>query len=240
MHLINPFHRLALLAGATIVFVPFMASPATAAITLDQFTIIAGGWQLEQRCDHLDADKHDALGTIAAQAEIDAVRSYGASSVTDVLAGAEQFGKEKGAACGDETLEAVDRAYDMAEQYALAITAEAKRKRSRRISRRLKTPQLEVEAPRRSALSRFGSQTEAYYLQHRCRHLPYEQALAFWKLIKKHHLALMKNYGAGAVNQVSRRAKNKAYGMFVFCGPKTRSKVYAGLHTIRADRSTRY
>ncbi len=242
MRLINPFRKLSVLAAAAALLMPLMPGSAGAAISIDNFTIIAGGWQLERRCDHLDASKHDALGEIAAHAELDAAHRHGAAKVTTVLESAEQFGQEMGANCGDETFEAVTSAYGVAERYALARTAEVNRKTTRKKKRRQRTVTAtpEIAAPHRSALARFGSQTEAYYLQRRCRHLPYKQDLAFWKLIRKHHYALIRRFGAGAVGRVSRQAKHDAYSSSVYCGAKTKSMVYAGLHTIRGDASVRY
>lgn len=244
MRFINPFRNATLLAGAAALVSSMLPLAANAAISIDQFTVIAGGWQLERQCGHLTSEQHDALGEITAHAEVDAARRHGAAKVREVLDGAEQFGQEMGANCGDETHDAVNSAYGMAQQYVVARNAETtrqtERKRKKKKRSRTVTATPEVNAPRRSALARFGSQTEAYYLQRRCRHLPYKQDLAFWKLIRKHHYALIGRYGAGAVGRVSRRAKHNAYSASVYCGAKTRSMVYAGLHTIRGDRSVRY
>lgn len=242
MRFFNSFRNATLLTGAAVVVSSMLPLSAQAAISLDNFTVIAGGWQLERRCEHLDPDQHDNLGEVVAHAEVDAVRNHGAAKVKEVLQGAKQFGREMGANCGDETHDAVNSAYGVALQYVTARTAETKRKteRKRKKQYRTTTPTPEVTARHRSALARFGSQTEAYYLQRRCKHLPYKQDLAFWKLIRKHHYALIRRYGAGAVGRVSRRAKHQAYSASVYCGAKTRSMVYAGLHTIRNDRSVRY
>ena len=127
MRFINPFRNATLLAGAAIVVSSMLPLPAQAAISLDNFTVIAGGWQLERRCGHLDPDQHDNLGEVVAHAEVDAARHHGAAKVKEVLQGAKQFGEEMGADCGDETHDAVNSAYGVALQYVAARTAETNR-----------------------------------------------------------------------------------------------------------------
>ena len=242
MRFISPFRNATLLACAAVAVTSVLSPTAHAAISIDRFTVIAGGWQLERRCDHLDPDQRETLSEVTAHAEVDAARQHGAEKVRQVLSGAKQFGQEMGANCGDETHDAVNSAYGVALQYVATRTAETNRKtdRKRKKQSRTVTPTPKNTTRQRSALARFGSQTEAYYLQRRCKHLPYKQDLAFWKLIRKHHFALIGRYGAGAVGRVSRRAKHNAYSASVYCGAKTRSMVYAGLYTIRGDRSVRY
>ncbi len=236
MHLSNPFRRAALWAAGAAIVTCLVAPPASAELSLDKFTVIAGGWQLERRCGHLDAAERDDLGDIVARAEVDAANRHGVGAVRDVLHGAQKFGREEGANCGDETRQAVERAYSVARDYALELDAYPTYDT---ITNGTHTHSYEDDddygAPRRSRLERFGSQTEAYYLQLRCRHLPYETALEFWELIKKHHYALIRRYGTHAVGRVSRQAKHDAYSSSVYCGPKTWSMVWAGLYTIRGD-----
>lgn len=211
---------------------------ARAAISLDQFTVVVGGWQLEQRCNHLSAVKHDNLGRVAAAAEVEAARKYGVAKVAEVLKGAEQFGEEKGANCGDETSQAVMRSYEVAAQYAASRNAYVKSPQKRTQTRKRESNNTVIPVPRtmgHEALTRYGTQTEAYYLQRRCHHLPYNQDLAFWNLIKTRHYALIREYGAGAVGRVSRQAKANANSASVRCGPTTYKTVRTGLRSIRRD-----
>lgn len=231
------------LLGAALLFASVLGPQAASAATLDDFTVIVGGWQLERHCKHLDSDKRSTLGEIAAHAEIDMAGKYGAEKVGTVVNGAEEFGKEMGANCGDETMSAVDQSYGVAVEYATARTAEAnrrakrkqtKQRKTRKTKRKTREEKIETRATK-PALARYGVQTEAYYLQYRCRHLNYSQAKAFWNLIKHQHYALIRLYGAGAVGRVSRRAKSSANASSVYCGAKTRRKVQAGLQAIRQD-----
>lgn len=227
MHPIHSLRALALAAGLVAALGAW--APAQAAISLDHFTVIVGGWQLERRCTHLDAGKHDTLGRIAARAELEAAGAHGADKVTEVLEGAEAFGKEQAGNCGAETREAVRRSYSIAVQFATARSTENRPRRDETVT---------ALQPSRKRLVRFGAQTEAYYLQRRCRHLPYKQDLAFWKLIRKQHYALIAKFGAGAVGRVSRRAKHNANRASVRCGVQTETAVYDGLHAIRRDVSS--
>lgn len=206
-----------------------------AATSLDQFTVIVGGWQLERRCEHLEPGQRDALGQIAAHAEIDMADQHGVAKVREVLAGAEQFGEQMAANCGEETQEAVTQSYGVAKEYASA-----------RVAAQTKTakPDTAVVTPRtkkkkkpagRKDLARFGRQTEAYYLQLRCKHLSYETALRFWKMIAKRHYALIDKYGAGAVGRTSRGAKVSAQSGAVRCGARTSGKIERGMNAIRRD-----
>lgn len=137
--------KLTVHAIATVVLVVAggVAPDVATANSLDRFTVIAGGWQLERRCQHLDGGARDTFGQIAAHAEVDMAGKHGAGNVKQVLAGAEQFGQEKGANCSDETRQAVNRSYGVARQYAqeqTAIvkqrTAAAKRKAERKAQRK--------------------------------------------------------------------------------------------------------
>jgi len=270
-----------------------------AKLSLDEFTVIAGGWQLERRCNHLNATRHDELSRIVAHAEIDVAKRHGGAKIKKVLSAADQFGEEKGANCGNETARAVKGAYAVAERWASAKTAATeraenkrtaekkrraekkrlaeeervkRRKEKQRLAKQRRDEQREAnrrqdeqlesdrrrdeqrEADRRRdeqrqaereaedngenigsrnrTLVRFGAQTRAYYLDLRCKHLPYKQALRFWKLIARKHRALTRRHGAGTVNRVSRRAKASAKAR---CGATTRRLVQRGLAGIRRD-----
>lgn len=248
----NWFSGKSLIAGAALLMTA-VTPGASGAATLDEFTVIVGGWQLERHCKHLSASKRSTLGEAAAHAEIDMARQHGATEVNRIVEGAEAFGREKGADCGTETQQAVIRSYGFAIAYAKEKTAKVsrktrkvekrkveKRKTEKREAREQEQEDVVVEAPNETrktsgALKRYRKQTEAYYLQYRCRHLPYRQAVAFWNLIKTQHYALIRKYGAGAVGRMSRQAKSRANRDSVYCGAKTRKKVHAGLRSVRRD-----
>ncbi|MGI9414699.1 MAG: hypothetical protein ACR2PM_13580 [Hyphomicrobiales bacterium] len=237
-------------ASAAAIFLAFGSAAAAqgddARLSLDEFTVIAGGWQLERRCNHLGSTKHEELGRIVAHAEIDVAKRHGGERIKKVLAAADQFGEEKGANCGGQTVRAVKGAYNVAERWARATTviadlaeekraAEKKRKADKkRKARRQAETERETASTGNRTLVRFGAQTRAYYLDLRCKHLPYRQALRFWKLIARKHRALTRTHGAGAVNRVSRQAKASAIAR---CGPTTRRLVQRGLSGIRQDVS---
>ena len=250
------FSGKSLIVGAALAAVTAM--PGAQAATLDEFTVIVGGWQLERHCKHLSDGKRATLGEAAAHAEIDMARQHGATEVNRIVEGAEAFGREKGADCGTETRQAVIRSYGFAIAYAKEKTAKVsrktrkaekrkaekrkaeKRKTEKREARKQEPEEVVVEAPSETratsgALKRYRKQTEAYYLQYRCKHLPYRQAVAFWNLIKTQHYALIRKYGAGAVGRMSRQAKSRANRGSVYCGANTRKKVHAGLRSVRRD-----
>jgi len=245
------------------------AASKDANLSLDEFTVIAGGWQLERRCNHLNSTKHEELSRIVAHAEIEVAKKHGGDKIKKVLAAADQFGKEKGANCGNETARAVNGAFTVAERWASAKTAqtsraeekraaekkrraerkrrqeesrEERRRERERLARQRRDEQRDVDrddddngedlGSRNRTLVRFGAQTRAYYLDLRCKHLPYRQALRFWKLIAQKHRALSRQHGARTVNRVSRRAKASAKAR---CGPTTRRLVRRGLAAIRRD-----
>lgn len=83
------------------------------------------------------------------------------------------------------------------------------------------------------SIARFRSQTRAYYLQRRCNHLSYNQALRFWELIAAQHDRMIRKYGAGAVSRAQRQARSAARGPR--CSPSTKRQVNAGLRGIRHD-----
>ncbi len=82
-------------------------------------------------------------------------------------------------------------------------------------------------------LRRFTMQTRAYYIQRRCKHLPYAQDLSFWKMIATSHKRLMRKLGSGAVGRAQKRAKLAAYR--ARCGCKTEQQVIAGFRGIKRD-----
>ena len=208
--------------------------PVRAAPSLDQFTVIVGGWQLERRCEHLEPGQRAALGQIAAHAEIDMAGKHGSAKVREVLAGAKQFGEEMGANCGDETGEAVKRSYGVAREYAAARAAAQDNTQVATPSTTPQTPKKKKPAGRKD-LARFGKQTEAYYLQLRCKYLSYDSALNFWKMIARRHHALIGKYGAGPVGRTSRGARASAQSASVSCGARTNGKIERGVNAIRRD-----
>lgn len=119
---------LSMIATGFVLVTSGSAAVAAGSDSLDRFTAIAGGWQLERRCEHLDSGARETFGQIAAHAEIDMARKHGAKKVKQVLDGADQFGEERGADCGDETSQAVNQSYGVAQQYAAERTAAAERR----------------------------------------------------------------------------------------------------------------
>ena len=225
-------------AAVSAAFFLMAGSQVRAATSLDQFTVIVGGWQLERRCEHLEPAQREALGQIAAHAEIDMAGQHGSDKVREVLAGAEQFGEQMGANCGDETREAVTRSYGVARSYAAAraaaevpaVTQDTTVETQREPAKKKKK-----KPAGRADLARFGKQTEAYYLQLRCKHLSYDSALSFWKMIAKRHHALIAKYGAGPVGRTSRGARASAHAAGVHCGARTKGKIDTGVNGIRRD-----
>lgn len=85
----------------------------------------------------------------------------------------------------------------------------------------------------RGSIARFKSQTRAYYLQRRCNHLSYNQALRFWELIAAQHTRMIRKYGAKAVSRAQRQAR--AAARRPRCSPSTKQQVVAGWRGIRRD-----
>ena len=135
---------------------------------------------------------------------------------------------------GTQRLIAADKAHE--EELLGDIESRQRRDEQRRDEQREAERQADENdediGTRNRTLVRFGAQTRAYYLDLRCKHLPYRQALRFWKLIAQKHRTLTRRHGARTVNRVSRRAKASAKAR---CGPTTRRLVRRGLAAIRRD-----
>jgi hypothetical protein len=205
---------------------------------VDRFTVIAGGWQLEQRCTHLDERSHAQLGEISAHAEVEVAQAIGAERVREIMASARAFGEERGASCNSETREEVLLSLQLAQDYADARSEVAA----------VAPPQPEIAPPASEparalpnepvlaeALIRFGEQTRAYYLQRRCGHLSYRQDYHFWQLIAHQHAQLLRRFGASAIRRMQREAEESANGDAYACGGQTRTMVRAGYSAIRTD-----
>ncbi len=207
---------------------------------LDRFKVIAGGWHLERQCNHLGAQQRADLGDISANAEILTAREIGSEEVREIVASARQFGEEQGTQCGDATAEAVQLSLNVAYEYADAHAERTEETASSERSEQRDTAIAEepAETPGADLLGRFGSQTEAYYLQRRCGHLAYADDLRFWQLIAHQHQAMLNRFGSSAISQMQRSAEARANSAQLSCGSQTRRMVRSGYASIAQDLST--
>jgi len=70
----------------------------------------------------------------------------------------------------------------------------------------------------RDALKRYESKARAYYVELKCRRLPYRKTLVMWKQVKRMHYALLRARGGEAVGRAKSRAKAQAAS--ASCGPR--------------------
>jgi hypothetical protein len=209
---------------------------------LDSFTVIAGGWQLERRCEHLNEPSHSELGDIAAQAELEIASEIGTERVREIMTAAREFGEEQASDCNEHTADAVRLSLDVAHEYAQARTeantpAVEPHEQSQQSEQRDATVEWEAEGGRTDVLERFGEQTRAYHLQLRCDYLRYRDAHYFWELIVYRHDALIRQYGAGAVGRVERQAESRANSSQTSCGSQSHQAIRSGYDAIRQDVS---
>lgn len=230
---------------------PHFASASPVGLDINTFETIAAGHATERKCRQLNLDDREELATHAAYAETAAARSNGSGQVMAARK------RAKGAAsCGsgarDRVMAGLNAGRRFEQRFVNQRNAQAraqrrKQKRKTRQARRQATlapvrltrrqqaeaRRAETRAPRGS-MARFKSQTRAYYLQRRCNHLSYKQALRFWKLIAAQHGRMVRRHGAGAVVRAERQAKSSARR--ARCGARTKQQVIAGLRGIRRDR----
>ncbi len=236
------------LAGSVAGGVMMLAISAAGAATVtmeDRYSVVAGGQQLDRQCEHLGAAERDELREIAAHVEVEAAKEIGGERVREIRAGAREFADQRGADCGEETSAAVALSLEVARDYAVARTqvaerAEARRQRQEAAAQQSQAVQPETRNTRRepqpelsAELDRFGAQTHAYYLQRRCGHLPYNQAVDFWKLVAHKHKAFVRRFGARAIGRMQRAAEAGANDLS--CSSRTRRIVHNGYATLQRD-----
>ncbi len=81
------------------------------------------------------------------------------------------------------------------------------------------------------ALSTYGEQAMAYYVERRCGHLSNRDENSFWKAIVVQHNIALSRHGAGAVRQALRRAESSAAARS--CGGQTAMLVKGSYAAIR-------
>ncbi len=226
---------------------PKMAAAAGVGLDINSFQTIATGHATETKCRQLSQDDREELATHAAYAETAAAKTNGSASVK----AARQRARSSANCGGDARGRAMaglnagrkfeQRFVDQRNAAARAAARTRKQKARRKVRRQAALATRTAEprrtqtrtAPRRASgsIQRYRSHTRAYYLQRRCNHLPYNQALRFWKLIAAEHGRMVKRYGGSAVARADRQARASARR--ARCSPATKRQVIAGLRAIR-------
>ncbi|MEM1198392.1 MAG: hypothetical protein AAGI06_03695 [Pseudomonadota bacterium] len=225
-----------------------MAAAANVGLDINSFQTIATGHATESKCRQLSQDDREELATHAAYAETAAAKTNGSASVK----AARQRARSSANCGGDARSRAMaglnagrkfeQRFVDQRKASARAAARKRKQKQQRKVRRQAALAS-RTAAPRRAqtrttttrrasgSIARYRSHTRAYYLQRRCNHLPYKQALRFWKLIAAQHGRMVKRYGGSAVARADRQARASARR--ARCSPATKRQVIAGLRAIR-------
>ncbi len=234
---------------------------ANVGLDIGTFQTIAAGHATESKCRQLNSADREELATHAAFAETAAVKSNGSGSVmaarkrarSSAQCGADARSRAQAALNAGRKFE--QRYVDNRRVQTRAKTRKAKRRQARRnerqrrvrprttraaalthTTRRTTNRRHEIRTvPRvaRGSIARFRSQTRAYYLQRRCNHLSYRDALQFWKLIAAQHKRMIRRYGAGSVQRAQSQARASASR--THCSPSTKRQVVAGLRGVRRD-----
>ncbi|MEM8688750.1 MAG: hypothetical protein AAGF81_15565 [Pseudomonadota bacterium] len=233
---------LCLLSGA-----PKMAAAASVGLDINSFETIAAAHATESKCRQLSQDDREELATHAAYAETAAAKTNGSASVK-----AARKRAKSSASCGGNARGRVlaglsagrkfeQKFVDQRKAAARVAARKRKRKERRKVRRQAALAPRTVAPSRvdarttprqaRGSIARYRSHTRAYYLQRRCNHLPYKQALRFWKLIAAQHGRMVRRYGGTAVAKADRQARRSARR--ARCSPATKRQVIAGLRAIR-------
>ncbi len=234
---------------------PQWAFAAAVGLDIGTFETIAAGHATELKCRQLSQDDREELATHAAYAETAAAHTNGSGRVM-----AARKRARGSASCGSSAKNRVmaglsagrrfeQKFVDQRAAQARVARRKDKRRKKRQARRQASlapvrlTPRQQAQARRaqtrtqpraaRGSIARYKSQTRAYYLQRRCNHLSYKQALRFWKLIAAQHGRMVKRFGANAVVRADRQARSSARR--ARCGVRTKQQVIAGLRGIRRD-----
>ena len=238
---------------------PSSASASPVGLDISTFETIAVGHAVDQKCRKLSSAEREDLATHAAYAETAAVKKNGSGSVMAVRKRASAAAKCDGSA-KSKAMAGLKAGRNFEQLYV--NEAKSKVRSARKARKRKKNRSIAGVQPRQKPnnhaafatasaragvsgssqsvsgkkihkLRRFTMQTQAYYIQRRCRHLPYAQDLSFWKMIAASHKRLVRTLGSGPVSRAQRRAKSAAHR--ARCGHKTEKQVIAGLRGVRRD-----
>lgn len=238
-----------------------LASAAKVALDIGTFQTISAGHATALKCGELSHSEREELATHAAFAETAAVVANGSGRVMAARKRA-KGSAQCGGNARSRAMAGLSAGRKFEQRYVDANRAQVranKRKAKSRQARKLKQQQrartqasnaqalrttLQRSVNRsqeirtttrgtRGSIARFKSQTRAYYLQRRCKHLSYKQALRFWKLVAAQHDRMIARFGSGAVQRAQRQARSSANRSR--CSPSTKQQVIAGLRGIRRD-----
>ncbi len=196
------------LVGAGSVQTVYAAQPVG---PTEALRLLAQGQAANTKCRHLTSAEHEELGDYVARAEVASVARDSVGAATSALKSGRAAGKSM--LCGDSskelvfgTLHAARRAISAANRGSgRAVTRRHSRGKARAdINKRLKN------WPRTGSLEHYQAQTAAYYIERRCQHLTYNQAVRFWKALVGRHQAMVRRHGPGAVKRAKQDALAKA------------------------------
>jgi hypothetical protein len=209
-----------------VILLPFTALPLKPAVAatvghLEAVEILAKSEAAASKCRSLSASERTELKQYAARAEVAMAQRYGASIAHNAVT----EGRVAGAAtkCGAATAAQTREALEAARVAVAQLKDE--RTTAKRVSLfsnkpttvRLSAPPviLRSEAARQmpvGSLSRFKSHATAYYIEQRCRFLPYSKAKTLWRSVLKGQNAAIAANGAKPVKNALKQARSTAFG----------------------------
>jgi len=209
-----------------VILLPFTAVPLkpTMAATvghLQAVEILAKSEAAASKCRSLSGSERTELKQYAARAEVAMAQRYGSS----VAHSAVSDGRAAGAAakCGAATTAQAREALEAARVAVAQLKdGRAAPKRVSLFSKkptavRLSAPPVilrsdGVKTPPAGSLSRFKSQATAYYIEQRCRFLPYSKAKTLYRSVLKGQNAAIAANGAKPVKNALKQARSTAFG----------------------------
>jgi hypothetical protein len=209
-----------------VILLPFAAvaaKPAMAATVghLEAVEILAKSEAAAAKCRTLSGSERTELKQYAARAEVAMAQRYGSSVAHQAVVEGRASGAAAkcGAATAAQTREALEAARVAVAQLKDDRTAP---KRVSLFSKKPTTVRLSAQpvivrsdgvrtAPIGS-LSRFKSHATAYYIEQRCRFLPYSKAKTLYRSVLKGQNAAIAAIGAKPVKNALKQARSSAFG----------------------------
>lgn len=241
-----------LMVGAA--FFPATAQDITKNEARDAISVIASAHAIESACRTLDASEREELARYAAMAEVAGAHIL---SMSELRATVSKARAKAAAGCTPEAENIVSRglsvgrkAAENTEQVRRAEARAADQPRRARQGRRQENQAAQGrhrqtargprehsgEIPRGGGLAGYGEVARAYYVELRCRHMPYHQAHAFWERVALYHERMLRGHGGRAVLATLRRAEVEAERLARHCGRETRHLVHVGYRSLARGR----
>jgi hypothetical protein len=209
-----------------VILLPFTAVPLKPAMAatvghLEAVEILAKSEAAASKCRILSGSERTELKQYAARAEVAMAERYGSSVAHSAVAEGRAAGAV--AKCSAATAAQAREALEAA-RVAIAQLKSGQRapKRASLFSKKPTTVRLSappvilrsdgVRATPTGSLSRFKSQATAYYIEQRCRFLPYSKAKTLYRSVLKGQNAAIAANGAKPVKNALKQARSSAFG----------------------------